>query len=53
VSILPHLKRVRAECCDSWADGWRGFIDGAFEMGRASAWRILKADKDRARTSRL
>ncbi|PMD33319.1 putative flavin-containing amine oxidase [Hyaloscypha variabilis F] len=27
-----------------WADGWRGFIDGAFEAGRAAAWKVLKRD---------
>jgi len=36
-----------------WADGWRGFIDGAFEIGRASAWRVLKEDMDQQRTSKL
>jgi lysyl oxidase-like protein 2/3/4 len=25
-----------------WADGWRGFIDGVFEDGRAAAWKVLK-----------
>jgi hypothetical protein len=25
-----------------WADGWRGFIDGAFEAGRAAVWKVLK-----------
>jgi len=27
-----------------WADGWRDFIDGAFEAGRAAAWKVLKRD---------
>ncbi|CZR67214.1 related to flavin containing amine oxidase [Phialocephala subalpina] len=30
-----------------WADGWRGFIDGAFEAGRAAAWKVLKGDLPR------
>lgn len=37
----------------SWADGWRGFIDGAFEIGRSSAWRVLKEERDASRTSKL
>ena len=44
---------VCSDSDDSWADGWRGFIDGAFEIGRASAWRILKEARDRQRTSKL
>jgi hypothetical protein len=27
-----------------WADGRRGFIDGAFEARRATAWEVLKRD---------
>jgi len=37
----------------SWADGWRGFIDGAFEMGRSSAWRVLKEERNANRASKL
>ncbi|CAF1493983.1 unnamed protein product, partial [Didymodactylos carnosus] len=27
-----------------WADGWRGFIDGAIEMGAKAAWSILSEE---------
>ena len=52
--LLLGLKEVFADLLIiSWADGWRGFIDGAFEMGRVAAWRILREDKGKRQTSKL
>lgn len=40
----PHGRVIFANA--DWADGWRGFVDGAIERGYRAAREILERRKD-------
>lgn len=39
----PHGRVFMASA--DWADGWRGFVDGAIEQGKRAALHVAKALK--------